>query len=268
MNRDELRKHEQIWLDDVQQNGDGAQASRLHGYAVGVVYDALIGGGDVRIRTDAGISGNLLRGVTGVWLNTGDDGPESVEADIALGDDSGNTIRIVEICGWGMPSKPADFMARMNRLDIEVVRSVELQGVSDVAALVFRAQGGGPPNFSGAMPTSWVEKEYGYGSGLSQRLYDHRVAELIQGLLYCSPEMRQHLRHVLEHMDSLESQVPLSADNPKRNELDLPYRANSLERFVAAGKDGSPAWAMPDWREDLQAGETYHALSLQESYEE
>ena len=262
MNRDELRKHEQIWLDVVQQNGDGAQASRLHGYAVGVVYDTLIGGGDVRIRTDAGISDNLLRGVTGVWLNTGDDGPEIVEADIALGDDSGNTIRIVEICGWGMPSKPADFIARMNRLDIEVVRSVELQGAADVAALVYRAHDGGPPNFAGAMPPSWVEKKYGYGSGLSQSLYDHRVVEIIQGILYCSPETRQHFKYVLDHLDSLESLAPLSADNPKRDGLDLDSKPNSLERIVAAGKDGGPDWAMPDWREDLHSGETYDAIRL------
>ena len=71
------------------------------------------------------------------------------------------------------------------------------------------------------------------------------MVEIIQGLLYCSPETRQHLKYVLDHLDSLESLAPLSADNPQRDGLDLDSKPNSLERIVAAGKDGCPDRAMP-----------------------
>ena len=268
MNRDDLRKYEQMWLDDIRSDEKGLPtSSRLHDYAVGVVYDALQAGGDVRIQTEAGVSANLLRDdvatvLMGHTVEIGvGEGTKIYEADIALTDTTGRAIRIVEICGWGMPIKPADFMARMNRSGIEVVKSRELQSASDVADLVFSADG--PPNFSGVQVPSWVEEEYGYGSSLSQKRYDNQVVELIRSILYCHPSLRQQLRHLLDHLDSLESLAPLTPDNPKREELDLAHRANSLERLVGQGKDAEPRGALPDWAEDLHSGETYQAIRWQ-----
>ena len=268
MNKEDLRKREQMWLDVVQTNDAGnPTSSRLHDYAVGVIYDALQTGGDVRIQTEAGVSANLLRDdvatvLMGHTVEIGvGEGTKIYEADIALTDTTGRAIRIVEVCGWGMPIKPADFMARMNRSGIEVVKSRELQSASDVAGLVFSADG--PPNFSGVQVPSWVEEEYGYGSSLSQKRYDNQVVELIRSILYCHPSLRQQLRHLLDHLDSLESLAPLTPDNPKREELDLAHRANSLERLVGQGKDAEPRGALPDWAEDLHSGETYQAIRWQ-----
>ena len=61
-------------------------------------------------------------------------------------------------------------------------------------------------------------------------------------ILYCHPALRQQLRHLLDHLDSLDALVPLSPNNPKRGELNLAHRANSLERIVAQGKDAAPSW--------------------------
>ena len=270
MNRDDLSRYEQMWLDDILVDQDALPAtSRLHDYAVGVLYDALQSGGDVRIRTDEGVSDNLLRdGVADVRMDAAvemGEGEKSMtfSVDIALVDADDKVLRVVEVRGWGMRMQPPHFALSMRAEGIEVVRSRELQGAASVAALVFTAQGG-PPNFSGVQPPSWVERVYGYGSGLSQGLYDYRADELIQTLLYCSPEMRQQLKHVLDHLDSLESLAPLSADNPKRGGLDLPLTANSMERVVAAGEGAYPDRVKPDWREDIHSGETYHSLRLQE----
>ena len=232
-----------------------------------MVYDALQAGGDVRIQTEAGVSANLLRDdvasvLMGHTVEVGlGERMKVYEADIALIDTTGRTIRIVEVCGWGMPIKPADFMAGMNRSGVEVVKSRELQSASDVTTLVFSADG--PPNFSGVQVPSWVEEEYGYGSSLSQKRYDNQAVELIRSILYCHPSLRQQLRHLLDHLDSLESLAPLTPDNPKREELDLAHRANSLERRVDQGEDAEPRGALPDWAEDLHSGETYQAIRWQ-----
>ena len=269
MNREDLRKQEQMWLDYVQTDHAERPTSRLHDYTVGVIYDALQAGGYVRIQTEAGVSDNLLRDdVASVRMDdiveVGEgESPMSFRVDIALDDDAGRTLRVVEVCCWGMPVQPTHFRASMNRAGIEVVRSRQLEGAADVAALVFSPQG--PPNFSAVQRSSWVEMEYGYGSELSQFMYDRRVVEFIQALLYCSPELRQQLRHVLDHLDSLESVVPLSGVNPKRGDLDLAFRPNSLERIVGAGKGTDPFWARPNWADDLHSGEIYQALRVRET---
>ena len=268
MNREELRKHEQIWLDTIVEDQTAGPTSRLHDYAVGVVYDALRAGGDVRIQTEAGKSDNLLRDdVASVSMDetveVGEgEGAKTFQVDIALADAAGKTIRVVEVCGWGMPAQPAHFMASMNREGIEVVKSTPLQSAADVAGLVVGSQG--PPNFSGVQMPTWVEQEYGYGSSLSQKRYDSQVVDLIQSILYCHPSLRQQLRHLLDHLDSLKSLAPLSPNNPKREALNLDYGANSLERIVAGGKDAEPDQARPDWVADLHSGETYQAVRWQD----
>ena len=268
MNREELRNHEQIWLDTIVEDQAAGPTSRMHDYAVGVVYDALQVGGDVRIQTEAGVSANLLRDDVAsmsmdetVEVGEGERS-KTYQVDIALADAAGKVIRVVEVCGWGMPIKPADFMAGMNRSGIEVVKSRELQGASDVTTLVFSADG--PPNFSGVQVPSWVEEEYGYGSSLSQKRYDNQVVDLLRSILYCHPSLRQQLRHLLDHVDSLESLAPLSPNNPKREALNLDYGANLLERTVAGGKDAEPDPAQPDWAADLHSGETYQAVRWQD----
>ena len=59
MNREELRKHEQIWLDTIVEDQAAGPTSRLHDYAVGMVYDALQAGADVRIRFGCSVGGCL-----------------------------------------------------------------------------------------------------------------------------------------------------------------------------------------------------------------
>ena len=44
MNREELRNHEEIWLDTIVEDQAAGPTSRLHDYAVGMVYDALQAG--------------------------------------------------------------------------------------------------------------------------------------------------------------------------------------------------------------------------------
>lgn len=268
MNRENVRKQEQIWLDATMGDRYSGSSSRLHDYAVGVIYDALQAGGDVRIQTEAGVSANLLRDdVASVSMDqtveVGEgEGSKTYQVDIALADATGRTIRIVEIAGWGSATKPPHFMANMNREGIEVVRSKQLHSATDVADLVFSSQG--PPNFSGVQMPSWVEGEYGYGSSLSQKRYDTQVADLLQSILYCHPALRQQLRHLLDHLDSLDALVPLSPNNPKRGELNLAHRANSLERIVAQGKDAAPNGTQLDWAEDLHSGETYQTFQWQD----
>ena len=105
MNREELRKHEQIWLDTIVEDQAAGPTSRLHDYAVGMVYGALQAGGDVRIQTEAGVSANLLRDdvatvLMGHTVEIGvGEGTKIYEADIALTDTTGRAIRIVEVCG-------------------------------------------------------------------------------------------------------------------------------------------------------------------------
>ena len=90
----ELRNPEQIWLDTIVEDQAAGPTSRLHDYAVGVVYDALQVGGDVRIQTEAGKSDNLLRDdVAGVSMD------ETVEV---------GKPESTEGRPWGQPLKKAE----------------------------------------------------------------------------------------------------------------------------------------------------------------
>ena len=238
MATEQFRDRQEQWLKHVLGGAPGESASRLHEYAIGLIYDALgqalKRGGVVRVATVEGMSKNLLDGgVAHVRLDrpvpTGRGGGAVVyEPDIVLEDADGKVVRVVEV--WRSSAKNEDYRSKMASADIDVVETKQLKSAQDLTALLSPSEE--PPRYSRQLDCCNSLRHDGWDTA-KQPFYDSEVEKLIRSILYCRPSLRRQLKHILEYLDSIESLAPLSRDNPKRQALGLPPEdesPNSLDR--------------------------------------
>lgn len=204
----------------------GTQAfpvSFLHEYAVGLLWDALHSENPVTVKTiDGSMSNNLMDGVDRVII------PDSMQPiggcipDLALLDKDLRPVRVIEVIVNSPPTgDKTDKLERLEQRGVEVVL-IPVRSEEELKALAPPSTDGQKPNWACKWsPTVFdqtgiinLPRQRQIRTG--QRTADGKIEELINALIQCRPETRRKLVEVMEGLDSLESQYPLSPKNPKR----------------------------------------------------
>ena len=216
---------------------NGHPVSALHEYAVGLIYDRLHRNpNEVRsVRTDVRLpqvngemSGNVLDGVAWVAI------PDELSAiggfvpDIALYGEDHRPIRMIEVVTTSPPSpKKRDFFAHHS---IEIIE-VPCRSEDDLHSLAWPIAPLKPGESRRThdyplRPYEWRPWAYRmdvrsngqrHDGFQAQQDADKRVVDLLSDLQVCSPHVRRQFCQVMrEDLGTIESLLPLRADNPKR----------------------------------------------------
>ena len=218
--------------------------SALHEYAVGLIYDRLqvdpkevmSGESDIRLPMVNGeMSGNLLEGVTRVRIPDILSPIGGFVPDIALHGKDDRPIRVIEvICTSGPMPKKRDFFKAHSIEIVEVPCKTEAD-LHRLARPVAPRQPGETAKHSPFphRPSQWTPWPYRRdirGPGHSHRTRqtpweaqndaDERIVKLLNDLAMASPHIRREFYLVMnEELGTIESFLPLRADNPKRDLL-------------------------------------------------
>ena len=204
---------------------------RLHEYAVGIIWDelqkGLLKGTEVRVLTSSGdMSGNLLEDVADVRIPTELTPIGGSYPDIALFDEDHQPIRVVEVVVTRSPDRSK--VESLTKRGVKVVETVKIAGKDDLKNLCWQ-----PSSFNFAIDLDVEERRENYEvtrerlwtmGGLRaidlaarQREADREVGRLCEILEECCPDTRRRFLSVMRDLDSVDSLIPLSPENPKRS---------------------------------------------------
>ena len=209
--------------------------SFLHARAVACLWDALhgfygeerllagaksdgMGSREIRVNLRPGgpMSCNLLEGVTRVkvpdpeWDQVG-----GVVPDLMLLGAEDRPVRIVEVIVNSRPTKTKrEKLDRLQRRGVDVIE-VEVSSPEDILNLCWERSF---PSFGSKIRTHWANGNGKYRQRMQGDM-DKDVDRLIASIKNCSPAKRRELYEVLKHLDSVESLVPISPDNPLKEKL-------------------------------------------------
>ncbi len=211
--------------DEMWDSNVGSQAyplSLLHEYAIGLIWERLHGDSPVCVRLANGeLSGDLRDNMHHVQQGRVSQTIAGRVPDLVIYDAQLNPIRVIEVT----VNSPLtdDKRNKYQNLGVEVVE-VLIRSEDDIIALY-------PRDFPDGIPWGSInEKRYrnpdpfaGGRLHIDERVIrmkaEERVEQLMEDLITVSPATRRKLLLLLQEMANLESQYPLTPDNPKHETI-------------------------------------------------
>ena len=203
--------------------------SLLHEYAVGLIWERLHGDDPVTVLMMNGeLSGDLRDGMRYVQPGRPSQTIAGQVPDLVIYDAQLNPVRVIEVTVTSPLTD--DKRSRYENLDIEVIE-VPIRSEADLIALY-------PPAFPHGIPWGSInEKQYrnpdpfAFGclyieERIIRKNAEERVDQLIEDLITVSPATRRKLLRLLQELVSIESQYPLTPDNPKHAVIASNRRGN------------------------------------------